>query len=175
MPYFSPLFPFQVVANIARNAKHRFSAKHSGTYYFKTDFLTKLLALESNQMVQVINNIHPELLEKDMLFFPVQLTKDVWSLFAVVALPYFGNKGVYVPMIYHFNPNGVFENEQDVRDKVNRIRVMLNIMWRNKFSSKADKIENPFNKRSLPLKFIKGKFTFNSCRINHLSGFFPFV
>jgi hypothetical protein len=146
-----------VVANIVPFMKHRLSAKHSGTYYFQTGFLTQLLALESNQWGQVISNIHSDLLEKDMLFFPVQLTNDVWSLFAVVALPYFGKKGVHVPILYYFYPNGTFENDEVIIEKGNRIRVLLNIMWRNKFNSKVDKIENPFNKRSLPLKCVKGE------------------
>jgi hypothetical protein len=162
-----------VVANIVPFMKHRLSAKHSGTYYFQTGFLTQLLALESNQWGQVISNIHSDLLEKDMLFFPVQLTNDVWSLFAVVALPYFGKKGVHVPMLYYFYPNGTFENDEVIIDKGNRIRVLLNIMWRNKFNSKVDKIENPFNKRSLPLKCVKGESRYNSLHFDFHSGFFP--
>ena len=161
-----------MVANIAPNPKHRFSAKHSGTYFFQTGFLTQLLALKSNQWGQVINNIHSDLLGKDMLFFPVKSSNDVWSLFAIVALPYFGKKGVHVPMLYYFNPNGTFENDEDILDKGNRIRVLLNIMWRNKFNSKVDKIENPFNKRSLPLKCVKGESRYNSLHVNLHSGFF---
>jgi hypothetical protein len=38
-----------------------------------------------------------------------------------------------------------------------KIRQLLNVLWRNKFSAKVDKIENPFNKRSLPLKCFKGE------------------
>ena len=38
-----------------------------------------------------------------------------------------------------------------------KIRQFLNVLWRNKFSAKVDKIENPFNKRSLPLKCFKGE------------------
>ena len=117
-----------MVANIVLNTKHRFSAKHTGTYYFRTGFLTQLLALESNQWGQVINNVHSDLLGKDMLIFPVKLMKDVWSLFAVVALPYFVNTGVPVPMLYYFNPNGTCGIEEDIIDKGNRIRVLLNII-----------------------------------------------
>jgi hypothetical protein len=108
-----------------------------------------------------------------MLFFPVKLMKDVWSLFAVVALPYFGKKGVHVPMLYYFDPNGTFGNDEDIIDNGNRIRVLLNIMWRNKFNSKVDKIENPFNKRSLPLKCVKGESRYNSLHFDFHSGFFP--
>ncbi len=38
-----------------------------------------------------------------------------------------------------------------------KIRQLLNVLWRNEFSAKVDKIENPFNKRSLPLKCFKGE------------------
>jgi hypothetical protein len=38
-----------------------------------------------------------------------------------------------------------------------KIRQLINVLWRNKFSAKVDKIENPFNKRSLPLKCFKGE------------------
>jgi hypothetical protein len=122
----------------------------------------------------VINNVHSDLLGKDMLFFPVKLMKDVWSLFAVVALPYFGKKGVHVPMLYYFDPNGTFGNDEDIIDNGNRIRVLLNIMWRNKFNSKVDKIENPFNKRSLPLKCVKGESRYTSLHFDFHSGFFLF-
>ena len=123
----------------------------------------------------MINNVHSDLLGKDMLFFPVKLMKDVWSLFAVVALPYFGKKGVHVPMLYYFDPNGTFGNDEDIIDNGNRIRVLLNIMWHKKFISKIDKIENQFNKRSLPLKCVKGERMFYLFHVNFHSGLFPFV
>jgi hypothetical protein len=92
-----------------------------------------------------------------MLFFPIKLFRDVWSLFVVVALPYFGTKGPKVPMLYYFDPSGSYGNDADVLDKGNRIRVLLNLLWSQKFRSKVDKIDNPFNKRSLPLKCFKGE------------------
>ena len=162
-----------MVTNIALNINHRFSAKHTGTYNFRTGFLTQLLLLEPNQWDQVINNFNSDLLGKDILIFPVKMMNDVWSLFAVVALPYFGNTGVHVPILYYFSPNGTFGNDEDIIDKSNRIRVLLNIIWRDKFNSKVDKIENPFNKRSLPLKCVKGKCGYIYLLFNFFSGFFP--
>jgi hypothetical protein len=88
-----------------------------------------------------------------MLFFPIKLFRDQWSLFVVVALPYFGKKGPKVPMLYYFDPSGNYGNHADVVDR-------LNLLWRQKFSSKVDKFENPFNKRSLPLKCFKGETIF---------------
>jgi hypothetical protein len=59
------------------------------------------------------------------------MMNDVWSLFAVVALPYIRkDTGVHVPMLYYFDPNGTFGNDEDIIDKGNRILVLLNIMWR---------------------------------------------
>ena len=50
-----------------------------------------------------------------------------------------------------------YGDEADVLDKGNRIRVLLTLLWRHKFRSKVNKIDNPFNKRSLPLKCFKGE------------------
>ena len=58
---------------------------------------------------------------------------------------------------HYFDPIGSYGDEADVLDKGNRIRVLLNLMWRQKFRSKVDKIDNPFNKRSLHLKCFKGE------------------
>ncbi len=50
-----------------------------------------------------------------------------------------------------------YGDEADVLDKGNRIQVLLNLLWRQKFRSKVNKIYNSFNKRSLPLKCFKGE------------------
>ncbi len=77
--------------------------------------------------------------------------------FVVAALPYFGKRGPKVPMLYYFDPIGSYGDEADVLDSGNRIQVLLILLWRQKFRSKVDKIDNPFNKRSLPLKCFKGE------------------
>ena len=92
-----------------------------------------------------------------MLFFPIKLFRDQWSLFVAVALPYFGTKGRKVPMLYYFDPSGSYGNHADVLHRSNKIRQLLNLLWRQKISSKVDKFDNPFNKRSLPLKCFKGE------------------
>jgi len=145
------------VMSLTYSANHRFTAKHYCTFYFRTGFFTQLLACKSNQWYKVINNVHSDLLGKNMLFFPIKLFRDVWSLFVVVALPYVGTKGPKVPMLYYFDPSGSYGNDADVLDKGNRIQVLLNLLWSQKFRSKVDKIDNPFNKRSLPLKCFKGE------------------
>ncbi len=90
-----------------------------------------------------------------MLFFPIKLFRDQWSLFVAVALPYFGPKGRIVPMLYYFDPSGSYGDHADVLHRSNKIQQLLNLLWRQKFSSKVDKFNNPFNKRSLPLKCLK--------------------
>jgi hypothetical protein len=95
-----------------------------------------------------------------MMFFPIKLFRDQWSLFVVVALPYFGKRGRKVPMLYYFDPSGSYGNHADVVDRSNKIQQLLNLLWRQKISSKVDKFENPFNKRSLPLKCFKGETIF---------------
>jgi hypothetical protein len=60
-------------------------------------------------------------------------------------------------MLYHFDPSDSYGDHADVVDRSNKIQQLLNLLWRQKFSSKVDKFETPFNKRSLPLKCFKGE------------------
>ena len=92
-----------------------------------------------------------------MLFFPIRLFRDKCFLLVVVALPNFGTKGPKVPMLYYFDPSGSYANDADVLDMGNRIRILLNIFWCQQFRPKVDKINNPFNKRSLHLKCFEGE------------------
>ncbi len=92
-----------------------------------------------------------------MLFFPIKLFRDQWSLFVAVSLPYFGTKGCKVPMLYYFDRSGSYGNHADVLHRSNKIQHLLNLLWHQKLSSKVDKFDNPFNKRSLPLKCFKGE------------------
>ncbi len=135
---------------------HRFAAKQNGMFYFRTGFLTQLLACESIQWCKVLDNVHSDLLGQNM-FFPIKLFQDELSLFVVVALPYFWKKGPKVPMLYYFDPIGSYCDEADVLDKGNRIQVLLNLLWGQKFRSKVNKNDNLLNKRSLPLKCFKGE------------------
>jgi hypothetical protein len=73
-----------------------------------------------------------------MLFFPIKLFRDQWSLFVVVALPYFGKRGHKVPMLYYFDPSGSYGDHADVVDRNNKIQQLLNLLWHKKFSSKVD-------------------------------------
>ncbi len=95
-----------------------------------------------------------------MLFFPIKLVRDQWSLFVVAALPYFGKKGRKVPILNYFDPSGSYGNHADVVDRSNKIRQLINLLWRHKISSKVDKFKNPCNKRSLPLKWFKSETIF---------------
>ena len=60
-------------------------------------------------------------------------------------------------MLCHFDPTGNNVDEAAITTMSEKIRQLLNVMWRNKFSLKVDKIENPFNKRTLPLRCFKGE------------------
>ncbi len=92
-----------------------------------------------------------------MVFFLIKLFRDQWSLFVAVPLPYFRTKGHKVPMLYYFDPSGSYSNHADVLHRSNKIQQLLNLLWRQKFSSKVDKFNNPFNRRSLPLNCFKGE------------------
>lgn len=147
------------VLSLTYSAHQRFAAKQYGTFYFRTGILTQLLACESIRCCKVKDKIYTDsdLLDQNMLFFPIRLFWDKWFLLVVVALPNFGTKGPKVPMLYYFDPSGSYANDADVLDMGNRIRILLNIFWCQQFRPKVDKINNPFNKRSLPLKCFEGE------------------
>lgn len=62
-------------------------------------------------------------------------------------------------MLCHFSPIGPIFDETAIATMSEKIRQVLNVMWQNKFRTKVDKIENPFNKRTLPLRCFKGEYT----------------
>jgi hypothetical protein len=94
---------------------------------------------------------------QNLLFFPIKLFRDEWSLFVVAALPYIGKKSSITLMLCYFDPIGSNGDNADIITMRVKIRQLFNVLWRNKFSSKVDKVENPFRKRSLPLSCFKGK------------------
>ena len=96
-------------------------------------------------------------MSKNLLFFPIKLFSNEWSLFVAVALPCIGKKSFVTPTLCYFDSTGCNNNNGTVITMSDKIRQFLNVLWRNKFSAKVDKIENPFNKRSLPLKCFKGE------------------
>ena len=96
-------------------------------------------------------------MSKNLLFFPVKLFSNEWSLFVAVALPCIGKKSFVTPTLCYFDSIGCNNDNGSVITMSDQIRQLLNVLWRNKFSAKVDKIENPFNKRSLPLKCFKGE------------------
>ena len=96
-------------------------------------------------------------MSKNLLFFPIKLFNNEWSLFVAVALPCIGKKSFVTPTLCYFDSIGCNNNNGTVITMSDKIRQFLNVLWRNKFSAKVDKIENPFNKRSLPLKCFKGE------------------
>jgi hypothetical protein len=67
-----------------------------------------------------------------MLFFPIKLFRDQWSLFVFAALSYFGKKGRKVPMLYYFDPSNSYGDHADVVDRSNKIQQLLNLFWRQK-------------------------------------------
>ncbi len=95
-------------------------------------------------------------MEQNLLFFPIKLFSNEWSLFVIVALPCIGKKSSIKPMLCFLDPIGNNGNNADIITMNVKIRQLLNVLWQNKFRSKVDKIENPFSKRSLPLRCFKG-------------------
>ncbi len=68
-----------------------------------------------------------------------------------------GKNNTFTPMLCYFDPVRCNANKHVILNMSMKIRQLLNVMWRNKFGSKLDKIENPFSKRSLSLLCPKGK------------------
>ena len=142
---------------IFQNYSLRLTAKQNSVYSFRTGFLTRLVTFEVNQWTKITAKLHSDLLDQNLLIFPVDLISNKWSLFVAVALPYVGKKSLKTPMLCHFDPTGNNVDEAAITTMSEKIRQLLNVMWRNKFSLKVDKIENPFNKRTLPLRCFKGE------------------
>jgi hypothetical protein len=136
---------------------HRLTATAKGAFSFQTGFLTQFLARETNHWTKGVTKLNTDLLQQNLLFFPIKLFGNQWSLFVAIALPCIGKNNTFTPMFYYLDPAGNKGN-QDVITKMSiKIQHLLNIMWQSKFGSKVDKIENPFSKRSLPLWCPKGK------------------
>ncbi len=141
---------------------YRFTAEHNTTYSFRTGLLTQLLALDVNQWTKITTKLHSDLLEQNLLFFPIKLSSNEWSLFVIVANPYIEKKSFTTPMLCYFDPVDRNGDNADITNMSVKIRQLLNVLWQNKFHSKVDKIENPFNKQSLPLRWFSGKKSANT-------------
>ena len=152
------------------NYSLRLTAKQNSVYSFRTGFLTRLVTFDVNQWTKITAKLHSDLFDQNLLIFPVDLISNKWSFFVAVALPYVGKKTLKTPMLCHFDPIGSSVDEAAITTMSEKIRQLLNIMWRNKFSSKVDKIENPFNKRTLPLKCLKGEHIGIASILFHLCG-----
>jgi hypothetical protein len=135
---------------------YRFTAEHKLTYSFRTGFLTQLLALDVNQWTKIITKLRSDLLELNLLFFPIKLSSNEWSLFVIVAILHIRKKCLTTPMLCYFDPVGR-NGDADITNTSVKIRQLFNVLWQNKFHSKVDKIENPFNKGSLSLRWFSGK------------------
>jgi hypothetical protein len=149
------------------------TAKQSGVYSFRTGFLTQLVTFEVNKWAKITAKLDSDLLDQNLLIFPVDLISNKWSLFVAVALPYAGKKSLKTPMLCHFDTIGSIVDEAAIQTMSEKIRQVLNVLWRNKFSLKVDKIENPFNKRTLPLKCFKGEHIDNAFFIRYCMEIFP--
>ena len=106
---------------------------------------------------KITAKLHSDVMSKNLLFFPVKLFSNEWSLFVAVALPCIGKKSFVTPTLCYFDSIGCNNDNGSVITMSDQIRQLLNVLWRNKFSAKVDKFENPFNKRTLPLKCFKGE------------------
>ena len=153
---------------IHQNYSLRLTAKQNSVYSFRTGFLTRLITFDVNQWTKITAKLHSDLLDQNLLIFPVDLISNKWSFFVAVALPYVGKKTLKTPMLCHFDPIGSSVDETAITTMSEKIRQLLNVMWRNKFSSKVDKIENPFNRRTLPLRSFKGEHSGIALILFHL-------
>ena len=100
---------------------------------------------------------------QSMVVFPIQLFKNKWSLFVVASLPWVGKNSTIMPMICYIDFAGRNSYDSEILHMSNKIRQILNVIWRNKFMSKVDKVENPYNHRSLPLSCVKGSTILSIC------------
>lgn len=119
--------------------------------------------MEVNQWSKISAKLHADLLDQALLIFPVLLISNKWSLFVAVALPDVGKKTLKMPMLCHLDPIGSHDEDTAITIMSEKIRQLLNVMWQNKFRLKVDKIDNPYNKRSLPLRCFKGEPKYRLC------------
>jgi hypothetical protein len=115
------------------------------------------MAFKINQWAKVTTKLNAELLQQNVLFFLIKLFSNHWSLFVVIAHLYMGENNTFTPILCYFDPVRSNGCQHVVINMSIKIRKLLVVMWRNKFGSKMDKIENPFSKRSIPLGCPKGK------------------
>jgi hypothetical protein len=113
--------------------------------------------LTKYQCTKVTTKLNVELLQQNLLFFPIKLFSNHWSLFVVIALPYLGKNNTFTPILCYFDPVRSNGDQYVIINMSMKIRQLLNVVWQNKFGSKIDKIKNPFSKRSIPLWCPKGK------------------
>jgi hypothetical protein len=126
------------------------------TYSFCTSFLAQLVACNLSQWSNITSKLYSDVLMRSMVVFPIQLFKDKWSLFIVASLPWVGKNSTIMPMICYIDFAGRNSYDSKILHMSNKIRQILNVIWRNKYRSKVDKIENPYNHRSLPLRCVNG-------------------
>ncbi len=100
---------------------------------------------------------------QSMVVFPIQLFKNKWSLFVVASLPWVGKNSTIKPMLCYLDLVGRNSYAPKILHMNNKIRQILNVIWRNKFMSKVDKVKNPYNHRSLPLSCVKGSTILSIC------------
>jgi hypothetical protein len=63
-----------------------------GAFSFRIDFLTHLMACDTIHWTKVIAKLNADLLQQNLLFFPIKLFSNQWSLFVAIALPCIGEK-----------------------------------------------------------------------------------
>ena len=107
--------------------------------------------------------LYSDVLMQSMVVFPIQLFKNKWSLFVVASLPLVGKNSNIKPMLCYIDLVGRNSYITKILHMSNKIRQILNVIWCNKFMSKVDKVENPYNHRSLPLSCVKGSTILSIC------------
>ncbi len=105
----------------------------------------QLVARNPSQWSDIMCKLYSDVLMRSMVVFPIQFFKDEWSLFVVAALPWVGKNSNITPMLWYIDLVGKNSYDANILHMSNKIRQILNVIWRNKFRSKVDKIKNPYN------------------------------
>ena len=129
-----------------------------GVFSFRTDFLTQLLARESQNWAEIVTKLEVDLFQQNMLFLPIQILRNQTSIFIVIAEQNNGLNQRKPSILCYLDPTGKNGDQDFVTNISHKICLFLNVMWQSKFGAKVDIIQNPFSKRSLPLWCPKGEY-----------------
>jgi hypothetical protein len=64
-----------------------FTATAKVVFSSHTGFIIQLMACETNHLTKVVTKLNADLLQQNLLFFPIKLFGNQWSLVVAIALP----------------------------------------------------------------------------------------